>query len=555
MSNSNGMYNVLSIFKKLEPTQEQTIKSEAKAIYESVEAQGSILKGVTGVEKRLSEAFASLKEGEKIKTKKGIVHKGTYGTDYDEEENGSGSGKKPSKPKTGTGKRGRPAKEKPPENSKSNDPFGRVPDKAPSGKTGRKIKGKGNEDDNIEETVINPYAVGMAAAKKGAGLGKKPAHNLPKKVINKAHKIAKKVNEGYNFRSMMDETEMGVEEMLEALQGDIKNFKETGHCSDTLEAFLKIHNHGKRLMGEANPTRGPSFAPQHADIPPAPQKPTSMLGRAAHAVGQGARAVGKAIVGKNDDELLRDLHSKSTMEEDTVNELNELARMAGLDVAEGVDKKEFAKLAPPKDKITYADKIAGATKNESEEKADDDYDNDGKIETGKQEYFGSRRKAAGLDESLEECMSPMGAAASEMGQQQGKINVNTNQSSDGTKNVSITADGDAADQLMQMLKMAGMSGGQSHTKLAIAIPAGGEQEVEMDEAQGEAEYANVPHEEYGSVEQIKDQGDDMNRQKRQDPQTANRAANPLTKAYEEADPMGEMGRKLMREYQSLKIKK
>lgn len=37
------------------------------------------------------------------------------------------------------------------------------------------------------------YAIGMWAAKKSAGYGEKPAHDLPKSVVTKAHKIAKKV--------------------------------------------------------------------------------------------------------------------------------------------------------------------------------------------------------------------------------------------------------------------------------------------------------------------------------------------------------------------------
>jgi hypothetical protein len=40
----------------------------------------------------------------------------------------------------------------------------------------------------------NKYAIGMAAAKKAAGYGEKPAHDLPKSVIKKAHKIAKKIS-------------------------------------------------------------------------------------------------------------------------------------------------------------------------------------------------------------------------------------------------------------------------------------------------------------------------------------------------------------------------
>jgi hypothetical protein len=47
----------------------------------------------------------------------------------------------------------------------------------------------------VKERVKNPYAIGMAAAKKKYGYGEKPAHDLPKKVISKAHEIAKKIDE------------------------------------------------------------------------------------------------------------------------------------------------------------------------------------------------------------------------------------------------------------------------------------------------------------------------------------------------------------------------
>jgi len=42
------------------------------------------------------------------------------------------------------------------------------------------------------------------------------------------------------------------------------------------------------------------------------------------------------------------------------------------------------------------------------------------------------------------------------------------------------------------------------------------------------EHANKPKPKYGSIKAITTQGDDLNRQKRQDPHTANKAANPLT---------------------------
>ena len=52
------MYNILNTLKSLEPTPEQTVKAEAKRIYESVAAQGSITAGVDIVEARLRQQFA-----------------------------------------------------------------------------------------------------------------------------------------------------------------------------------------------------------------------------------------------------------------------------------------------------------------------------------------------------------------------------------------------------------------------------------------------------------------------------------------------------------------
>jgi len=46
-----------------------------------------------------------------------------------------------------------------------------------------------------EAKAKNKYAIGMAVAKKQAGYGEKPAHDLPKKVIKKGHEIAKKIDE------------------------------------------------------------------------------------------------------------------------------------------------------------------------------------------------------------------------------------------------------------------------------------------------------------------------------------------------------------------------
>lgn len=71
-----------------------------------------------------------------------------------------------------------------------------------------------------------------------------------------------------------------------------------------------------------------------------------------------------------------------------------------------------------------------------------------------------------------------------------------------------------------------------------------EAEAPVDEPD-EDEYQNEPHEKYGTIKQITSQGDDLNRRKKQDPHTANKAANPLTNS-----PTLEA--KLAAEYESIK---
>ena len=127
-------------------------------------------------------------------------------------------------------------------------------------------------------------------------------------------------------------------------------------------------------------------------------------------------------------------------------------------------------------------------------------------------------------------------------------------SSDGNKSVSINADGDAADQLMQMLKMAGLGGGETHAKLAIAVPTNSGEEVE----EATEQYANTPEEEYAGVNTITDQGEDMNRQKKQFAGLPRQGDNPMAPQQpvaEEIDPIGTLGRDLMKEYQALKLAK
>ena len=69
-----------------------------------------------------------------------------------------------------------------------------------SKETMAKIRAKYDKLDEVQvdEKAKNPYAIGMAAAKKAAGIKKKHATNLPKSVVVKGHEIAKKIKKQEN---------------------------------------------------------------------------------------------------------------------------------------------------------------------------------------------------------------------------------------------------------------------------------------------------------------------------------------------------------------------
>ena len=166
---------------------------------------------------------------------------------------------------------------------------------------------------------------------------------------------------------------------------------------------------------------------------------------------------------------------------------------------------------------------------ESEELADKDYDEDGKVETGAEEHAGSVdkaiKKAKGEDEAeeLEECGVPvqMGGMG---GEPESGMSINTSMDTKtGRKTVTVTADGDAAEELAQMLKMAGMAGSRpepQHKHVDVVI--GGSPE-EVDE-----EYANEPNIQNGSTRAIMQQGNDLNKSKTQYKHSYKGGDNPMS---------------------------
>jgi len=65
-----------------------------------------------------------------------------------------------------------------------------------------------------------------------------------------ALRAKKKVKESLSFNEMSEEAQTTAQEMLAELQSDIETFVNTGHCSDKLEAFLKVHGHSKKKLAD-----------------------------------------------------------------------------------------------------------------------------------------------------------------------------------------------------------------------------------------------------------------------------------------------------------------
>ena len=128
-------------------------------------------------------------------------------------------------------------------------------------------------------------------------------------------------------------------------------------------------------------------------------------------------------------------------------------------------------------------------------------------------------RLAGLSESrVDEC-GDMGMDMED------RLNVSTNMSSDGTKSVTISAQGEKAEELLSMLKLAGMEGGN---RPAMLVVSDGE---EMMDEERETQYANTPEEEYQTVASITRQGNDLNREKKQFANMPKAGDNPMATDY------------------------
>jgi hypothetical protein len=724
----NSMYDILGKMASLNPKSVET-QQPVQKIYESVDARGSILSGVSKVEKRLTDKFVAERDEGKHNNGK------TTGFAAVAKKAAKEYGSKSAGERVAGAVRAKMAKAgKLEEHMADGDP---TPEECPTCHSApcecdHEVKEKAPPGAKAERMV---KGIKKSLSQDGhlSNKDKAIAYSTTWKAHNRGV-VESKLTEGINFSDMVKETDGHVSEMLSEIQKDIQQFKSTGQMSDKLEAFLKVHHHGKKQLQDAvRPEDIPAVQRKqasqnfpvtmgqvndvsdkisHADNLRRPQvpapKPTmdaelNELAKLAGLEMEEGNLFTKHLKDTPKGEKFeldgKEYTDTSTLDESTCNECGmyesqcscaegnlftkhlkdtpkggefeidgkKYKDTSGLDEStlyelshellkrardkagekwanadDRGDKKASDKYNRQDDKFHSAlrkkqkdmaegqlnelspellkrardkagEKWANAD-DRGDKKASDKYNRqddkfhtamrkkdmeEGQLNELSPELLKRARDAAGMKwanaddrgdkkasdkynrqddkfhtamrkkekqhaDSIDESMMAMPGA------EEDKISVNTNMSTDGDKNVTITASGSKAAELLQMLKLAGI-GGEGHEHAESCETCGqspcacddeGHEEPEMiaisaeepvDEAEGE--YANVPHEEYQPVDNIIHQGADLNREKSQHPFAAAKGDNPMPMESAEFDPIDSLGRKLMREYNSIKITK
>lgn len=224
------------------------------------------------------------------------------------------------------------------------------------------------------------------------------------------------------------------------------------------------------------------------------------------------------------------MESTETVEEDDVEEGNEFS--GELAKAKAAGKEEF-EVGGKKYKVKEAQEIAESAAPGQEDWIKSNKDKFIKQygkEKGEEVLYATawkRSKAAKESQELEECYDQ--AMAQESGQDSG-MNISSNlDTKTGNKSLTITAQGQAAEQLAQLLKLSGMQA----------------QEEPMEE-----EYANSPEPVVQGAEVQMQQGNDLNRPKQTYPKVAG-GDNPM--AIAEAAQLAAIEKRLMEELDSIKV--
>jgi hypothetical protein len=158
---------------------------------------------------------------------------------------------------------------------------------------------------------------------------------------------------------------------------------------------------------------------------------------------------------------------------------------------------------------------------ESEDKPDfTDVDNDGDEKESWKKAEDDKEEEGDDKEKVDECGVPVMVGAG--GGQESGMSVNTSMDTKtGRKTLTVTADGDAAEELAQMLKIAGLGGGHAEPEekhVDVIVDRG--EEVDED-------FANKPEERIAPMKAATPSGDDMHKSKTQYKHSYKQSDNPM----------------------------
>jgi hypothetical protein len=509
-------------------------------------------------------------EGSVTHTKTGLIHKGSYGSDYQGSDDDDDEFAPKSSSLSGEKKRGRPRIHPAKDPNAPKRPRGRP----------RKSMESINLDTFVEDAMTELEGIylgekavskqqqkfmGMVhAMKKGEKVKgasaelKKAAKSMSKSdakdFAKTKHKgLPQKVSESMNFVEMMRETDQTVEEMLNELHSELDEYKRSGHMGDKLRDALDLHRHTKKkVMGEIgvksavadtiadNFTVGvdneldelAALAGLGQPVVEEPNEGNEFSGARADAIRAGKDTF--SVAGQT--YKVTDAGDEMNESQCNMSEAGEMCPTHGLkecgmyeaskpdyiDLDKDGNKKEPMKKAAKDAKKVNED--LQADDGEYYDSADDffsqfeadHFDNEVESDDGMEVRgyidgvnvmawrFDDESKTSGYgvynDDALNE-LNECGMGPMVPQQPDSRLSVNTSMSSDGKKDVTVTASGDEAEKLMQLLKLAGL---------------GGSREPQMSRPEEmEEEYANEPDEKYASTDAIIRQGNDLNRPKAQ----------------------------------------
>lgn len=486
-------------------------------------------------EEEARDYFGMMSEGETTDLGGGRrVHRGTYGTEYQGDEDDEDGGK-PSTEKRG---RGRP--------KKGADSTGKVATynakplskalgigegEVTKTKTGIVHKagpgGYGRQFDTDDEG--NEVTKAAPQVKRGRGRPKNPANaggfsSTAAKTLHDILNKKSKLGESINFKKLMDDTNMSVDEMIACMQNDIKEYKQTGSMSETLRDFLDLYRHGRKQADEAVNPNVPAIFRKQAAAP-----------------GEQWQATAADIDAQRTQHLSSPeglAQRKREMGIDATHELNELAKLAGISnesigAPQRTGYQDFCGVCGHNTQFFDSGTCSECGINREE------WDS----EEGDYGLFGDDERDDDLGEAAEnpyqQRILDSDPAALDEFLQTGYL--------DTTSDLYNQMYDYYANQMPSSIRR-NQDAQYDFITAKIREIAGGVTEADAPVTQPSQYPVNAPNQKYGTVKQITSQGDDLNRQKKQFASKPYRGDNPMA-----AEPTLEA--KLQAEYDSIKKQK